>query len=70
MEHIHIMYFVQIFMVIPIMLTYTVSQYYRIPINNYSIEELILFGYFIILYCGRHPELIRETTPNRIEFMY
>lgn len=57
MENVYVLYFIQIFVVIPIMLTCVVSRYLRIPINDYSMEQLILFGYFIILYCSaRHSQ--------------
>ena len=73
MEHIYILYFTQLFVFIPIMLTYMVSRYCRIPINNYSIEELILFGYFIMIYCSRSQDLPRNSrnvASTRIEYMY
>ena len=70
MENIYILYFTQLFVFIPIMLTYMVSRYCQIPINNYSIEELILFGYFIMIYCSRSPDLQRNSRSPRIEYMY
>jgi len=51
MEHIHTLYFLQLFIFIPIMLSTIVSQYLNIQIHN--LEQMILFGYIIILYCNR-----------------
>ena len=57
MEHIHILYFVQLFVFIPIMLSTIVSRNLHIPIHNYSLEQLILFGYIIMIYCSSQPNM-------------
>lgn len=57
MEHIHILYFIQLFILIPIMLSTIVSQYLHIPIHNYSFEQLVLFGYIIMIYCFSQPNM-------------
>lgn len=53
MEHIYTLYFLQLFIFIPIMLTTIVSQYLNIQIHNFTFEQMVLFGYLIILYCNR-----------------
>ena len=53
MEYIETLYFFQLFIFIPIMLTTIVSQYLNIQINDLTLEQMILFGYLIILYCNR-----------------
>jgi hypothetical protein len=53
MEYIETLYFFQLFIFIPIMLTTIVSQYLNIQINDLTLEQIILFGYLIILYCNK-----------------
>jgi hypothetical protein len=57
MERISILYFIQLFIFIPIMLSTIVSRYLHISIHNYSLEELILFGYIIMIYCSSQPNM-------------
>jgi len=52
MEQLYILYFIQLFVFIPIMLSSIVSQYLRIPIDYYSLEQRVLFGYVIMFYCS------------------
>jgi hypothetical protein len=57
MENINILYFIQLFVFIPIMLSTIVAQHLRIPIQNYSLEQIVLFGYIIILYCTNQSDI-------------
>ena len=57
MEQLYILYFIQLFVFIPIMLSSIVSQYLRIPIHDYSLEQRVLFGYVIMFYCSSQPNI-------------
>lgn len=57
MEQVYILYFIQLFVFIPIMLSTIVSQYLRIPIHDYTLEQLVLFGYIIMIYCSSQPNI-------------
>lgn len=48
----YIIYFMQFFINIPLMFAIIVGQHLRLDLQRYTLEQLLLLGYFIIIYMG------------------
>jgi hypothetical protein len=48
----YIIYFMQFFINIPLMFAIIIGQYLGLDLHRYTLEQLLLLGYFTIIYMG------------------
>ena len=60
----YIIYFMQLFINIPLIFAIMVGRYLRLDLGRYTLEQLLLLGYFTIIYMSidrrqlNHQELL------------